>query len=59
LEEQHRIRIQCAEEHLPFAPLRDHGVGRLVEEVREELEKLFAPELVRWLPNVCQSEGGE
>jgi hypothetical protein len=53
--EQHRIRVACAERHLPLNPIREYGAARLIDEARAELEKLLAPELLEWLPDARDS----
>lgn len=52
LREDHELRLRCAEEHLPVAPLQDHGLERLVQESRRSLvETGLIPETaLGWLP---------
>lgn len=51
--EDHQLRLQCALEHLPFAPVQDFGIERLIEESRRGLvESGLIPEAgLDWLPD--------
>ncbi len=51
LDAEHNQRLAYAKRLLPTNPLRDHGVDRLIRDTRSELEKLFAPGLLEWLPD--------
>ncbi len=50
--EQHKGRVACAERHLAPNPILDYGVERLLSDARTELSRLFAPDLLDWLPDV-------
>ena len=54
LQEDHDLRLQCALEHLPTSPVRDHGAERLIEESRRSLvESGIIPQAgLDWLPDV-------
>jgi hypothetical protein len=51
LEDSHSLRIECATTHLPFHPLRDHGLQKLVEEARANTGLLLGPDVIEWLPD--------
>lgn len=53
--EQHSLRVACAERCLAINPIRDYGVARLIDDALSELRKLFAPDLLQWLPDVRDS----
>ncbi|MBI4606119.1 MAG: hypothetical protein HY721_29485 [Planctomycetes bacterium] len=50
--QQHAARVACAERSLAQNPLRDHGLKRLMAGARAEVSKVFAPDLLEWLPDV-------
>lgn len=52
LDAQHRARVECAQRHLPFYPIRDYGLDRMVAEAREALAQLVHPAAMEWLPDV-------
>lgn len=50
---QHAIRIECAQQHLPLNPLREHGFDRLIDESRAGLKELLGSDAYfLWLPDV-------
>jgi hypothetical protein len=49
---QHRLRVRCAEAHLPMNPLRDYGINRMISEAREALAQIINPAAMTWLPDV-------
>lgn len=51
---QHRVRLQCAHDHLPPNPLRDYGIDRLIAEAREETLRFVAPGSLDWLPDASR-----
>jgi hypothetical protein len=50
----HELRVRCALEHLPPAPLRDYGIDRIIDESRRGLvDSGLIPETgLDWLPDV-------
>lgn len=46
----HAIRIECALAHLPFQPLRDFGLNRMVDEARENVGMTMGKDVIEWLP---------
>jgi hypothetical protein len=50
VEESHEIRIDCALRHLPFRPLHDHGLGKMVEEARNNTAMTIGSDVLDWLP---------
>jgi hypothetical protein len=50
--QEHAIRVRCAEEHLPVAPLFDYGTERLIEDARTSLAVAIQPAMFAWLPDV-------
>jgi len=52
LTDQHSVRVQCAEMHLPMSPLRDYGVARMIAEAQTSLAKIVHPSAMAWLPEV-------
>ncbi len=57
LDESHRIRVRCAEEHLAASPLVDYGVGRHIDEARQlAIEGSgLVQEAAGWLPDVREN----
>jgi len=49
---QHETRVRCAEKHLPWNPLVDYGVMRLIEDARTAVAELVNPTALAWLPDV-------
>jgi hypothetical protein len=52
LANQHKIRVRCAESHLPTSPLQDYGIERMIAEAREALVDMVQPSALAWLPDV-------
>lgn len=52
---QHLIRLRHAQTSLPFSPLRDHGIERLIAEAREETLRFVAPGSLDWLPDASRN----
>jgi hypothetical protein len=52
--EEHLLRVDCAERHLPKNPLNDHGIEKYIEEAkRSMLDTGLIPErALPWLPKV-------
>jgi hypothetical protein len=46
----HDIRVECALAHLPFHPLRDFGLARLVADARHNVSVTIGPDVLEWLP---------
>lgn len=55
LVEQHKIRVNCAEQHLQINPLSGCSVETMVAEARVELAKLIKESLFAWLPDVREN----
>lgn len=51
LREQHEIRVQVAESTLALNPLRDFGIGKIVDRARGSTMEIVRPELCEWLPD--------
>ena len=51
IEVQHATRVEHAERLLPFNPLRDHGLDRLLAEAREQARRFVPPDAIQWLPD--------
>ena len=49
---QHKVRLRCAESHLPTNPVQDYGVERMIAEAREALADMVQPSALAWLPEV-------
>ena len=52
LDQQHSIRVRCAQEHLRVSPLVEYGLERHVAEARQATTRLVNPEAMQWLPDV-------
>jgi hypothetical protein len=52
LRAHHKVRVQCAEQHLPLNPIRDYGLDRMLADAREALVPLVHPAALEWLPDV-------
>ncbi len=50
LRDSHRLRVECALEHLPVSPLRDRGLATLCQEAGERTGFTFGTDVVEWLP---------
>ncbi len=50
VETSHAIRLACAEQHLPQRPLRDYGLGRMLEEAKANVAATVGPDVLDWLP---------
>lgn len=48
--EGHAIRVGCALAHLPFHPLRDFGLTRMVDEARANVGMTMGNDVIGWLP---------
>lgn len=48
--EAHALRLECALEHLPFHPLRDYGLERMVAEAGANVAVTVGEDVVEWLP---------
>lgn len=51
VEAGHAIRIECALAHLPFHPLREHGLDKMVEEARQNVGMTMGMDVIEWLPS--------
>lgn len=45
----HGVRLECALEHLPFYPLRDYGLERMVAEARANVGVTIGADVIEWL----------
>ena len=50
LADNHAIRIERALAHLPFQPLRDYGLARMVREAQTNVGATMGADVVEWLP---------
>lgn len=48
--ESHALRLECALEHLPFHPLRDYGLERMVAEAKANVGVTIGADVIEWLP---------
>jgi hypothetical protein len=48
--EGHAIRVECALAHLPFHPLRDFGLTRMVAEAKANVGMTMGNDVIDWLP---------
>jgi len=48
--EGHAIRVECALAHLPFQPLRDFGLTRMVDEAKANVGMTMGNDVIEWLP---------
>ena len=46
----HAIRVECAQVHLPLNPMREFGLGRMVQEAQAKACATISPDVVEWLP---------
>ncbi len=51
-EEEHAVRLACAEKTLEKHPVRRYGVERMIEDARTSTAAFVNPALIRWLPDV-------
>ena len=51
LAESHALRVECALVHLPFQPLREFGLEKMVAEARGNVSATLGGEVVEWLPD--------
>lgn len=51
VDKSHALRLACALEHLPFHPLRDFGLEKLVREAKANTGLLIGPDVIDWLPS--------
>ena len=49
-DQSHEIRIGCALDHLPFQPLRDYGLDRMIAEAKANVGVTVGPDVLEWLP---------
>lgn len=47
----HAIRVECALAHLPFHPLRDHGLDKMVQTARQNVGMTMGMDVIEWLPS--------
>ena len=47
----HAIRVECALVHLPFQPLREFGLEKMVAEARGTVSATLGGDVVEWLPD--------
>ncbi len=52
LQEEHALRLACAETTLEKNPVNRFGVERMIDEARDATAAFVNPELIRWLPDV-------
>ena len=54
LPEDHALRVESALKHLPFNPLKDYGLARIITESKSTLTEsgLLPREALTWLPDV-------
>lgn len=50
LADSHAIRIESAMAHLPFKPLRDFGLSRMIQEAQANVGATMGADVVKWLP---------
>jgi len=50
VDDSHALRLTCALEHLPFHPLRDFGLEKMVLEAKTNTGLLIGPDVIDWLP---------
>lgn len=48
--EGHTIRVACALTHLPFQPLREFGLSRMVAEAKANVGMTMGTDVIKWLP---------
>ena len=48
--EGHAFRVGCALDHLPFQPLRDFGLARMVNEAKANVGMTMGDDVIEWLP---------
>jgi len=51
LQASHKIRVACALRHLPFAPLRDYGLDRMVGEAKRNTGGTMGNDVIPLLPD--------
>ena len=51
LVESHAVRVECALTHLPFQPLREFGLDRMIQEARTNVGATMGTDVVEWLPS--------
>jgi hypothetical protein len=49
--DSHRIRLNCAEEHLPQQPLRDYGLDQMLAEARSNVAVTVGENVIESLPS--------
>jgi hypothetical protein len=49
---QHLVRVGHAERLLPFNPLRQHGLERLIAKAQAQAARFVPPGALEWLPKV-------
>jgi hypothetical protein len=52
LEEQHTVRVRCAQEQLRLSPLIEYGLERHLADALRTVAALVHPDAMRWLPDV-------
>ncbi|MFN0076972.1 MAG: hypothetical protein ACKVY0_10895 [Prosthecobacter sp.] len=52
LQEDHQLRVACAEAHLPPMPLNPEILAGMIESAKTEALFGMNPEMASWLPNV-------
>ena len=51
-QEEHAVRLACAEKTLEISPVSRYGIERMIEDARKSTAAFVNPELIRWLPDV-------
>lgn len=46
----HAVRVECALAHLPLRPMREFGLGKMVEEAQAKACATMGSDVVGWLP---------
>lgn len=50
LAESHEIRVACALRHLPWQPLRDYGIERMIREAKADVAATIHEDVGEWRP---------
>ena len=50
LGDSHELRLECARQHLPFQPLRDFGLAKMVTAAAANVGVTVGEDVVAWLP---------
>lgn len=58
LRESHEVRVACALQNLPFTPLRDYGLTRMIEEATRNTGSIMGEDAVKFLPDSARNFAG-